>query len=134
MKLYKSTYEDMLTLLKNGKEVESNYLEQDTTQYPFAINVVNPFKGKYFAPPCKVCGSKSCNNCPLPIENKTLRQFLEEITNHKKFNDNDNMFKSQEQLKEEQNNNSDDEKPANSKKKKHWMSQNDDDDDDDNNP
>jgi hypothetical protein len=52
---YHEIYEDMLNLLKKGKEVENNYLEQDTTQYPFALNVVNPQKGKYFAPICRIC-------------------------------------------------------------------------------
>jgi hypothetical protein len=31
LEFYKQTYEDMLTLINSGKEVEASYLEQDTT-------------------------------------------------------------------------------------------------------
>lgn len=63
-----------MEIAESGEEVHSSTFDVDTTDLPFVINVVNPNKGKYFAPPCRICGMKNCNNCALPLDKKqTLR-------------------------------------------------------------
>jgi len=56
-----------LERIENGEDINENDLDIDQTALSLVLNVVNPSKGKYFAPNCRVCSMKNCNNCPLPI-------------------------------------------------------------------
>ena len=45
----------MLEKIKNGEEINENELNVDTTTLPMIVNVINPYKNKYFSPACRVC-------------------------------------------------------------------------------
>lgn len=120
MSLYKEHYELMLQALEKGEEINENWFDVDSTQFPFVLNVSNPHKGKNFFNRCRVCKLKNCSNCHLPVSTSiTLRQFLEEIAHKTKFNNNDNLFKNADDLKEEENN----EKSDTEESKSGWSNQ-----------
>jgi hypothetical protein len=81
----------MFATLENVESIES--LEADYTNYKFALYAINPYKGKYYGPSCRICGKKSCNGCPLPVfSEQTLADFLGKVTHKTKFQGNDNLF------------------------------------------
>lgn len=46
---------------------------EDENKSPYSVQIVNPEKKSFYAPACRFCGEKKCNNCPLfPEEVKTL--------------------------------------------------------------
>jgi hypothetical protein len=63
-----SEYEKMFGNLSHIENLEN--LEADFTNFKFALYAVNPYKGKYYGPMCRICGKKSCNGCPLPVFNE----------------------------------------------------------------
>lgn len=42
-------------------------LDPDMTTFKISLQVVNPYRNKYYGPTCRVCGRKDCSNCPLPL-------------------------------------------------------------------
>ena len=91
-------YADMLTQLDNNEEVDRADMEIDSTKYPMVVNVINPYKNKYSSC-CRICKSKNCENCALPVTRQILlRDFLEGLAHKTKFNGNDNLFKNIEHL------------------------------------
>lgn len=64
------------------------------------VNVVNPHAKSYKAPPCRICDTKRCRNCPLPIHKKlTLGELIAKVSHKTKYNGNANLFKDEYQLK-----------------------------------
>ncbi|MFS8159971.1 MAG: hypothetical protein ACMG6E_07130 [Candidatus Roizmanbacteria bacterium] len=116
--LYKDHYEKMLEAIEKNEEMSDSWLDMDSTQFPFLLNVVNPHKSRNYFNPCRVCKLKNCNNCHLPVgKSITLRQFLAETAHSTKFNSNDNLFRNADDLREEENN----EKPE-QEESKGWTS------------
>ena len=104
-----SKYQQLFGDLNQIESIED--LEKDKTKHPMTIYVVNPIKKQYFAPSCRVCGVKGCDNCPLPLnQNQTLGQFLDNLVHKTKFQGNDTFFHDQEYLKDSD---SDEEKKGN---------------------
>lgn len=58
-------YEKMFGDIENLEDIES--LDADHANYKMALYAVNPYKNKYYGPSCRVCGKKSCSNCPFPV-------------------------------------------------------------------
>lgn len=97
---YKDHFADLVEAMEKGEEMNPNWLEMDSTHFPFILNVHNPHKHRNYNDPCCVCKLKNCNNCHLPItKDHTLRAFLDLIMHKTKFNDNDNLFRSADDLK-----------------------------------
>lgn len=121
-------FESLLNQLEKGEELHQSSLDVDTTDFPITVNVVNPNRGKYFAPNCRLCKSKNCNNCPLPFNKQTtLRELLDSLAHKKKFNQNDLLFKSPDELREDDNNSDDNGKFKNNKSTWDKFGSNDDD-------
>jgi hypothetical protein len=92
---FERQYNYILERIERGEELSEHELAMDQTSLSMILNVVNPQKGKYFAPNCRICNLKNCNNCPLPIWKKSsLRELLADVVHQTKFNENDNLFKS----------------------------------------
>lgn len=120
---YQELYAKMLAQAESEDMVPIESLMTDCSNYPFVVNVVNPFKHKYFGPACRLCGQKQCKNCPLPISQQTtLRELLDQVKHLTKFERNDNLFKNYETLKEEESNSDDDDKIKSNKPNKPWYS------------
>ena len=60
-----SEYEKMFGGIEDLEDMES--LDADRANFKMALYAVNPYKNKYYGPSCRVCGRKSCSNCPLPV-------------------------------------------------------------------
>jgi hypothetical protein len=86
------------------------------------LNVVNPHKSKNYFVPCRVCKLKNCNNCHLPLnKTQTLREFLTYLTHKTKFNENANLFRNVDEVREEENNEKYDD---NEETKNNWTTHN----------
>ena len=74
-----SEYTELAHAIDEMNDIDQ--LEPDLGSFKMSLQVVNPYRNKYYGPTCRVCGRKDCSNCPLPLFNKqTLAEFLEAVT------------------------------------------------------
>jgi hypothetical protein len=64
-KFFNKEYGRLIEFLESGNEPTIDDISQDSSDFPFALNIVNQDTG-YYAPPCRNCQNK-CKNCPMPI-------------------------------------------------------------------
>ena len=60
------TYEDVYDLTDCDQTPSPEMLDVSTTNVPFTINVINPYRGVLTNKICCLCNDSRCVNCPLP--------------------------------------------------------------------
>jgi hypothetical protein len=84
---------------EKAKEIlEPSEFEQDKTQFPFTLNIKNPYydsyKSSYFLPKCRNCNDQSCKNCPMPVNGHlNIWELLENMASKKSFMDNEHLYR-----------------------------------------
>lgn len=88
-------YSEYINEYENAcKEEESENFSLLNSKDRISLMVVNPDQKKYYQPPCPLCGSRDCKNCPLRISKEnTLDNLMHSILNLNKFDNNDILFK-----------------------------------------
>ena len=108
--IFAQKFENLIeSVLDKGEDSDFDQMSQDMTNFPFALNLVNPNARSYYAPPCRNCSSK-CENCPLPLSsNRDLNSLLESVAHRTKFKDNYSLFTNQREFRKMQESDDDDE-------------------------
>ncbi len=91
-------FKDIFSSLNKGDERYT--VDQDNNAHPFTVNVVNNYKRFYRQPKCRMCGSKDCRDCSIPLSMKqTVGEFLQEILDMEVFKENAELEKNEESLR-----------------------------------
>ncbi len=92
-------FKDVFSALSKNKD-EAYAIDQDTTYHPFVVNVINNYKRFHCQHKCRICGSKDCRDCPFPLsESLTVEDFLGQIMDMEVFNENIELEKNDEQIR-----------------------------------
>jgi hypothetical protein len=82
-------------------QASDEMVNQDKTELPLVLNLMNPFKFNYYAPECPQCGARTCKNCPVTVSKaSTLRHLIDRVTHPKRFQGNVHLYKNKDDLKE----------------------------------